>query len=303
MSVPLTVGGVTFQYPQQFDRNWGPTLTGWSTAVTNVLAGVSAGTFSVLTSTAANVAQSGLIRLANASTGIGFRNAANLADVVLTVNASNQLTFNGVPIGATASLTDGHIFVGNIRNNPTDVAMTGDVTISNTGVTAIGAGKIFDANINAAAGIDVNKFALLPAYNWYVTNGAGQLGTGVAVGVNSAVVTAGNGQPIASATTATEIGYVHGLTSAIQAQIDGKLTLTGGTMSGSLNMASNKIVSLAPGTATGNAIAWGQNFSGGIIGVTNGSVAAPGIVGEVIEAKVTSATPFPTMPFPGTSGQ
>ncbi len=58
-------------------------------------------------------------------------------------------------------LTDGHIFVGNASNIATDVAMSGDVTISNTGVTAIGAGVIVNADINAAAAIAYSKLATL----------------------------------------------------------------------------------------------------------------------------------------------
>lgn len=41
------------------------------------------------------------------------------------------------PAGSVSSLTDSHILVGNSSNVPTDVAMTGDVTITNAGVTAI----------------------------------------------------------------------------------------------------------------------------------------------------------------------
>jgi hypothetical protein len=40
------------------------------------------------------------------------------------------------------SLTPGHIFVGNVSSVATDVAMTGDVTLSSSGVTAIGSGKV-----------------------------------------------------------------------------------------------------------------------------------------------------------------
>lgn len=42
----------------------------------------------------------------------------------------------------TSALTSAHLFVGNGSNVATDVAVTGDVTISNAGVTAIGANKV-----------------------------------------------------------------------------------------------------------------------------------------------------------------
>jgi hypothetical protein len=47
-----------------------------------------------------------------------------------------------VPGGLSSSLASTHIFVGNGSNIATDVAVTGDVTISNTGVTAIGSHKV-----------------------------------------------------------------------------------------------------------------------------------------------------------------
>src|SRR5581483_7241138 len=86
MSVPLSVQGVTFQYPQQFDKNWGPVLTNWSTAVTNAIAPLYGGTFAPiatidfgssfgikalsLTSHDANPAATGFIRMGNADAGL-----------------------------------------------------------------------------------------------------------------------------------------------------------------------------------------------------------------------------------------
>lgn len=59
------------------------------------------------------------------------------------------------------ALTNGHIFVGNASNLATDVAMTGDVIINNAGVTAIAAGVIVNADINAAAAIAYSKLATM----------------------------------------------------------------------------------------------------------------------------------------------
>ncbi len=46
------------------------------------------------------------------------------------------------------ALTDGNIFVGNASNQATGVTMSGDVTISNTGVTTIGANAIGSAEVS-----------------------------------------------------------------------------------------------------------------------------------------------------------
>lgn len=94
-------------------------------------------------------------------------------------------TFSGGVITLTAdagseALTNGHIFVGNASNVAADVAMSGDVTISNTGVTAISAGVIVNADINAAAAIAFSKLAALPSAQILVGS-AGNVATAVAV--------------------------------------------------------------------------------------------------------------------------
>lgn len=252
MAIPLVVNGVTFQYPVQFDKNWGPTLTNWSSAVTTGMlqtSGINA--FSLLKSATTNPAATGVLRLANADT-IVFRNFANSADVALGVNSSNQLTFNGSPIGASTSLTNTHIFVGNASNQPADVAMTGDITITNLGVTAIGAGKVLDATVGSAAAIALSKLAASTGFSWYVSNTSGVL-TPQTVTASRAVATDSNGLPVASAVTAVELGYLSGAGSALQTQINGLLPLSGGTLTGVLNMGGQRIAALATPTTAGDA--------------------------------------------------
>ncbi len=112
-------------------------------------------------------------------------------------------TFNGKMGTALAS---GNIFVGNGSNIATSVSMTGDITITNAGVTAIASGVIVDADVNNSAAIALTKLA--------------------ATTVSRAIVSNGSGFFTAATTTATEIGYVNGVTSPIQAQLNTKLTVT-----------------------------------------------------------------------------
>ena len=56
-----------------------------------------------------------------------------------------------------AALTSGNIVLGSSANVATSTAITGDVSISNTGVTAIAAGVIVNADINASAAIAGSK--------------------------------------------------------------------------------------------------------------------------------------------------
>lgn len=69
-----------------------------------------------------------------------------------------------------AALTSGNILIGNASNVATSTAVTGDITISNAGVTAIASGAIVNADINASAAIDYSKLATLTAGNIVLGN-------------------------------------------------------------------------------------------------------------------------------------
>ena len=79
----------------------------------------------------------------------------------------------GIAFSKLASLTSARIIIGNASNVPTSVAVTGDVTISNTGVTAIASGAIVNADINASAEIAVSKLADGAARQLLQTDAAG----------------------------------------------------------------------------------------------------------------------------------
>lgn len=70
---------------------------------------------------------------------------------------------------------------------------------------------------------------------------------------NRAIVSDGTGALVASATTATEIGYLSGVTSPLQTQIDGKLSLAGGTMTGNIAMGGNRVTGLGAPAAAADA--------------------------------------------------
>lgn len=61
---------------------------------------------------------------------------------VLSTNGSGVTSWVAQSGGGSSTLTDGHIFVGDGTNTATDVAMSGDITIINTGATTIGANKV-----------------------------------------------------------------------------------------------------------------------------------------------------------------
>jgi hypothetical protein len=64
-----------------------------------------------------------------------------------------------IALSKLATSTAGNIIVYNSSGVPTSVAETGDVTISDTGVTSIASGVIVNADISASAEIDLGKLA------------------------------------------------------------------------------------------------------------------------------------------------
>ncbi len=71
---------------------------------------------------------------------------ANIVDGAVTnakVNAAAAIDFSKL-----AALPSADILVGSAGNVPTAVAMSGDVTIDNSGVTAIGAGKVLSSMVS-----------------------------------------------------------------------------------------------------------------------------------------------------------
>jgi sporulation protein YlmC with PRC-barrel domain len=72
-----------------------------------------------------------------------------------------------------ASLTAGSVLLGNSSNVATVTALSGDVTVNSSGVTAIGSGVIINDDINASAGIALSKLATSTAGNIIVYNSSG----------------------------------------------------------------------------------------------------------------------------------
>jgi hypothetical protein len=72
-----------------------------------------------------------------------------------------------------ASLNSAQLLLGNASNIPSATTVTGDVTISNAGVTSIASGVIVDADINSDAEIAVSKLADGSARQLLQTDAAG----------------------------------------------------------------------------------------------------------------------------------
>ncbi len=121
-------------------------------------------------SVATAVSVTGDVTLSNA----GVTAIAAGAIVNADVNASAAIA-----VSKLEALNSARVWVGNGSNVAVGVDVTGDVTISNAGVTAIAAGAIVDADVNASAAIAVSKLEALNSARVWVGNGSN-----VAVGVD-----------------------------------------------------------------------------------------------------------------------
>ena len=155
---------------------------------------------------------------------------------VATANELSELTDVNITTPADGSL----LFYDTGTSKWIDNVVSGDITIADTGVAAIGSGVIVNADINASAAIDATKihdgsisnteFGYLNGVTSAIQtqiNAKEDTITGAATTITSSDLTAsralianGSGKVVVSTVTDTELGYLSGVTSAIQTQID-----------------------------------------------------------------------------------
>ena len=154
--------------------------------------------------------------------------------VTLANIAANMPDVTATKLTSSSTITASSGFVGNLTGNVTGdltgtasaatlaasatalatgrtIGMTGDVTWTSasfdgtgnvTGVASIGSGVIVNDDVNASAAIAFSKMENLTASRALVSDGSGDVSV--------------------SAVTSTEIGYLDGVTSGIQTQLDSK---------------------------------------------------------------------------------
>jgi hypothetical protein len=178
----------------------------------------------------------------------GTANAANILSTARTISATGDaawsVSFDG-SANATAALTLANTGVtattyGTSTAVPTiAVDSKGRITsASNTNitfpVTTVNgfAGTVVLTTSDVAEG--TNQYFTTARAQASITGGASSVVT-ANLTASRALVSDGSGKIAASATTTTtEIGYLAGVTSAIQTQLNSKLNLTGGTLTGGL---------------------------------------------------------------------
>lgn len=238
MATALTINGTVFSYPAAGDRNWGQNASDWAAAVTTGMLQKAGGTFALTAevdfggtyglksayfkSRTANAASAGAVRLARADV-VSWRNQTNTSDLDLGVDSSDRLTFGGTVVQSAVSVTD---------------TATIDLTLTGAALSAaIQAASITNSMVSASAAIARSKLASGSANRLAVNDGSGVLSDLAALSASRALATTAAGIPVAATTTATELDYLAGVTSAVQTQLTARLPLAGGTMTGALTLA------------------------------------------------------------------
>lgn len=233
MSTPITFNNVAYSVPAYNDTGYAQgagNLSAYLIAIATGTLQPSGGTFALTAdvnfgtnfglvalyykSTTANIATAGSIRLARTDV-IDWRNQANSANLVLGVSSSNNLQWQGADVLTGSSGG----FVSSITGTANQIiasSPTGAVTLSTPQdigpASSVTFGQIIDAGLTA----------------------------------NTVPYSNGSKQFTSSAVTPTELGYVSGVTSSIQTQLNGKQP--SGTYITSITGTANQII--VGGTAT-----------------------------------------------------
>lgn len=157
--------------------------------------------------------------------GLTITNPAGVASDPTFALANDLAALEGLSSTGFAARTATDTWAQRTITGSTKVGVTNGNGVSGNPTIDINAGTLVDADISSSAAITRSKLAAGTAYRIIANNVSGVMSENAAITANQAVASDTNGQLVASATTATELGYVNGVTSALQTQIDGKQPL------------------------------------------------------------------------------
>ena len=236
MATNVTLNAVSYSIPANGNSGWGLSLSNYLIALSTGVLSKAGGTFTLtgeidfgatfgvkapyFKSKGTNIANAGVLRLANAQ-DVSWRNAANSADLALTVNASNQLAFDGNILAYSASV------------QPLDADLTAIAALSSTGILVRTASDTWatrsissstsSLSVSNGDGVSGNvSLAIVPS-NIQITDLAGTLsvtkgGTGQTsanAALNALLPSQGGNSGKVLTTNGTDTSWSSGLTSTL----------------------------------------------------------------------------------------
>lgn len=270
-SVTVTVNGTNHTIPQTNERGWGNAVTAWIQAISTFTLQPTGGNFTLsadvnfgasyglksayFSSRTSNASTSGLFRLAVTDT-IGWRNNANGGNLLLSINGSDQLLFNGNPV-TTNGVT------GTAASISGEIVTYSGATGSSIGRSTLsGIARLNSGLLTTSSGISLASevSGILPLANGGTSNAVVASQGGVAFGTATGISlsTAGtSGQFLKSAGTAapnfaaiTLSGDVTGILPLANGGTNANITASNGGFA----MSTASAISIGPTTATSGQI-------------------------------------------------
>ena len=197
-------------------------------------------------------------------------------NTVTSTMVDGSLTNNNLAAGASiahnklASLTAASILIGNSSNVPTEVTVTGDISITNAGVTSIGDGKIDNDMVSTTAAIDGSKItaASTTAYGTVQLN-------------NSTASTS-----TSEAATANAVKEAYDLATQADTTASAAYSASGGTVSGNVTISSGNELQITEPSSGSNYTAFKAQAQDADIILTLPADAPAG--GDVLKANVST---------------
>lgn len=258
MSTNVNWNGTSYPVPATGEENWGGAAKldgliialathgfqksgGTFTLSADADFGASAGLKSVYYKSRGTVSDSGVLRLANAET-IGWRNAANSANKLLTVDSSDRLTYAGVVIASSSgvvpvaaggtnisSYTAGDLIYASGTSTLSKLAIGTASYVLNSSGSAPQWGLLLNASIDAAAAITRSKLASGTAYRILANNSSGVMGENAALTAAHVIYADANGQLAGEATLSKSRGGAGADMSSVTFPSSGTITTNDGT--------------------------------------------------------------------------
>lgn len=150
--------------------------------------------------------------ITNTANYVAVFNASGELDADDNITVSELLTLDGVTsnvqtqLDAITTLASANVYIGNASNVATELPFTGDISLDNTGLTAIAAGVIVDADVNASAAITRSKTATGTNYRILANDATGVMSENAALTADRPVISDTNGQLTTEATLAVARG-------------------------------------------------------------------------------------------------
>lgn len=174
-----------------------------------------------------------ILQSSTGNLGVGTNNPTHTIDVTGTGNISGAVSL-GSTLTVTGLASTGIVHADNSGLLSSSLIVNADIS----GSAAIAYSKlnltnsIVNADVNSSAAIAYSKLALTNSIvNADIASAAAiAVNKLAALTPNTAVATDGSGFLLSSSTTTTELGYVHGVTSAIQTQLNGKPNASAGDL-------------------------------------------------------------------------